>query len=268
MSFADLAPTLTFDQAEETERFYDLAGVREFGIAGTMRMCRRLARVDPPRARKVAAGFRLPGERVCAWAFVALGLAEKDPAGSRCARSCDPRNRPAAGTGYERRPWDRSQRCPGDLSDQSGRIILPVVERVALDRLPDFFWPVALHPQIDADHDDLLWTSYIGSECMLLARYDRDVAAVMFAQMDSYLQALARRKSDRGEYNAAAITGKSCIDPKAAVALLDALGLPERGMSSSNTARTYLAEALGQPAAERWKSRFRHHLGAQLPLDD
>ena len=59
------------------------AGGRELGIWMTMRLCKRLARVDPLRARRFAESLRGPGERVCGWAFVALGLAEKDQAGAR-----------------------------------------------------------------------------------------------------------------------------------------------------------------------------------------
>ena len=51
-------------------------------VRPALRLCRRLARVDPPRARRVAASLGSPGTRACAWASVALGLAEKDKAGA------------------------------------------------------------------------------------------------------------------------------------------------------------------------------------------
>ena len=47
-----------------------------------LRLCRRLARVDPARARRVADSLAGTGTRACAWATVAAGLAEKDKAGA------------------------------------------------------------------------------------------------------------------------------------------------------------------------------------------
>ncbi len=46
--------------------------------------------------------------------------------------------------------------------------ILPIVERVAPERLADVFWrAVALHPRIETDREDQLQSSYIGYECTL-----------------------------------------------------------------------------------------------------
>ena len=48
--------------------------------------------------------------------------------------------------------------------------ILPVVERIAPDRLADVFWrAVALHPRIETDREDQLKSSYIGYECIVVA---------------------------------------------------------------------------------------------------
>ncbi len=47
-----------------------------------MRLCRRLARVDPLIARRVAASQERPAERAMAWAYVALGLADTKKAGA------------------------------------------------------------------------------------------------------------------------------------------------------------------------------------------
>ncbi len=270
LSFAEFAPQLTIDDPAEAERFFNLGAAREIGgISGTMRLCRRLARVDPPRARRVAGSLVGPGERVCAWAFVALGLAEKDRAGAREALD------------HAIEDIDRLRELgasvePGIVFNEvrvmyptnPAALILPVVEQIAPDRLGEVFWrAVALHPRIDIDRDDLLRSSYIGIECMLLARYDRQVAAVLFERMDSYLRSLLTRKSDRGEFTPSTIAGKACLDPQAAVALLEALPEPRGPFIVPYAARVGLAEALGQPAEGRWKSRWRHISGG-LPLDD
>jgi hypothetical protein len=144
------------------------------------------------------------------------------------------------------------------------------VERIAPERLAEVFWrAVALHPRLDVDREDLVRSSYIGNECMLLARYDREVAAVLFEPMDSYLRSLVARKSDRGGFTPSVIVGKACLDPRAAVELLEALPAPRDSslFTPSYAARVYLAEALGPPPEERWKARWRQ-LYAQLPLED
>jgi hypothetical protein len=103
---------------------------------------------------------------------------------------------------------------------------------------------------------------------MLLARYDRDVANVLFEPMDSYLRSLIPKTSESHGFTASAIVAKACLDPQAVVALLDALP-PAQGLGRgepANQARIDLAEALGQPAEKRWVARWRRLY--ELPLDD
>ncbi len=98
-------------------------------------------------------------------------------------------------------------------------IILPVVERVAPERLADVFWrAVALHPRIETDREDQIRTSYLGFECMLLARYDREVSAALFEPVDSYLRALAARTGPAIGFTPSLIVAEGCLDPRAAVA--------------------------------------------------
>jgi len=149
-------------------------------------------------------------------------------------------------------------------------VILPVVERIAPERLAEVFWrAVALHPRIDTDRDEQIQSSYVGFECMLLSRYDRDVAAALFEPMDSYLRSLAARKGPRNEFTTSLIVAKACLDPRAAVAFLESL-TPPRDFSLSNPAheaRLRLAEVLGLPPENRWRRLWRS-LGAQVPLED
>ena len=72
-----------------------------------------------PADRRLASGT---GERACAWAFVALGLAEKDKAGAR--RRSTRRSRRLIGFVNRRRTPNRvpSARGPGDASDEPRRI--------------------------------------------------------------------------------------------------------------------------------------------------
>jgi hypothetical protein len=144
-------------------------------------------------------------------------------------------------------------------------LILPVVERIAPERLADVFWrAVALHPRIETDREDLLQSSFIAHECTLLARYDRDIAAALFEPMDSYLQSPAARQASWGFINTAN-RAKVCIDPRAAVARIDSLN-PPGDLNRSNPAymmRLTLAELLGQTQENRWMRLWRF-MGAQL----
>ena len=106
-------------------------------------------------------------------------------------------------------------------------MILPVVERVAPERLAEVFWrAVALHLRIKTDRETGLIRSNIGFECMLLARYDRQVAAALFEPVDSYLRSLAARTGPRDEFDPSPITAEGCIDPRSAVSLLESLTPP------------------------------------------
>jgi hypothetical protein len=234
-------------------------------------LCRRLARVDPPRARRVAASLGSPGARACAWAFVALGLAEKANVDASLALD------------HAIREIDRireSGPAPEQVYIMDGvrlmyptnpaAVILPVVERVAPDRLAEVFWrAVALHPRLEIDRDNQLQSSCIGFECMLLSHYDRAVAAALFEPMDSYLNAVATRNGPHTEFASSHIVAKACLDPLAAVAFLESL-TPPRDFSRATPsieARFILAEALGLPPEKRWM-RLWYSMGAWVPLDD
>jgi tetratricopeptide (TPR) repeat protein len=82
------------------------------------------------------------------------------------------------------------------------------------------------------------------------------------------LRSLIPKTSESRGFTASAIVAKACLDPQAAVALLDALPAAQ-GLGPSepaNQARIYLAEALGQPPEKRWVARWRQL--SEFPLDD
>jgi RNA polymerase sigma factor (sigma-70 family) len=270
-SFENAAMVLAIAHPAEAERFFNLSEGRATGlITLPLSLCRRLARVDPPRARRVAASLSSPGGRVCAWAYVALGLVEQDRPAALAAlddaiAAIDQLRE--LGPGLE--PGVNQSDVLVMYPTNPAALILPLVERIAPERLAEFFWrAVALHSQFDVNREDRLRTSYIGKECMLLARYDRDVANVLFEPMDSYLRSLTLKTSESRGFTASAIVAKACLDPQAAVALVDALPAAE-GLGQSepaNRARIYLAEALGQPPEKRWVARLRRLY--ELPFDD
>ena len=230
-ALAEVAVQLATDHPAEAEEVFNLregSGDQDHVVFSVLRLCRRLARVDPPRARRVAASLSGTGTRACAWASVAVGLAEKDKAGSSEAldRAIEEIDRlRESGPGPETVYIINGIRLMPPTNPAAQ--ILPVVERIAPDRLAEVFWrAVALHPRIEPNREDLLQTSYMGHECTLLARYDRDVAAVLFEPMSTYLHSTAASQASLAFVNST-IMAEGCIDPRAAVALIESLTRPE-----------------------------------------
>jgi hypothetical protein len=104
---------------------------------------------------------------------------------------------------------------------------------------------------------------------MLLSRYDRQVAAALFEPMDSFIRSVFAEKSRGGELSASVIVAKACLDPKAAVELLEFLETEEAKPQgeASNEARLLLAKVFAAPAEGRWKLLWGS-MSWQLPLDD
>jgi hypothetical protein len=262
-TLAEVAFQLAIDHPAEAEQVFHLreGGKSELSsLPDALRLCRRLARVDPMRARRIAASLGHPGTRACAWAHVALGLAQEDKAGAaeamdRAIQEIDRLRE--SGPGPE----------PGIggllymFRTNPAAMILPVVERIAPERLAEVFWRVvALHPRIRTDREDQLQrSSDIGFECMLLARYDRQVAAALFEPMDSYLRSLAAPTGPLLDFDPSVIWAKGCIYPRSAVALLESLTPPPNSRRSdpAHRARFRLAEVLGMPPESRWMRLWR-----------
>jgi hypothetical protein len=147
---------------------------------------------------------------------------------------------------------------------------LPIVERVAPERLADVFWRAAdLCTRFDLDHEDQFPQSAIGFECMLMARYDRRATAILFAPMDAYLRSIVAEKRRGAAFTACLFLAEACLDPRAAVELVEALP-PARSLSRAeptNEARLAVFEALGHPPDQRWRRNW-HQMNAHLPLED
>jgi RNA polymerase sigma factor (sigma-70 family) len=271
-SYNEVAIHLALEHPAEAEQAFNLYEDR-FGFARdilAMRLCRRLAKVDLPRARRIAAAADTHGARASAWAYTALGAAERDKQAAREAldHSIEAIDRILeSGPGLELVTTVQGATI---YPTNPAVVILPIVEQVAPERLAEFFWrAVALHDRVDPDGEESLLRSGIGFECMLLSRYDRQVAAAFFEPMDSFIRSVYAQKSRGGELSESAIVAKACLDPKAAVELLEFLVTDEpqpRGVDSRQV-RLFLTKAFVAPAAERWKLLWGT-MGWQLPLDD
>jgi RNA polymerase sigma-70 factor (ECF subfamily) len=257
VALVEVAFQLAIDHPAEAEQVFNLreGGQNElYSVQDTLRLCRRLAQVDPPRARRIVASLVSPAIRACAWAYMGLGLAKKDEAGAAEAidrtiqeldrlRESAPGPEPGGG-GFLHLYWTNP-----------AVVLLPVVERVAPERLAEVFWrAVALHTPIKTDRADQLQRSNIGFECTLLAQYDRQVAAAILQPIISYLRSLAARTAPPAEWDPSVIAALGYIDPGSAVALIESVTPPRdsRRSDSTHQARLRLAEVLALPRDNRW----------------
>ncbi len=264
------AVEMALSQPAEAERFFGMMEERSgFTMySTTIRLCRRLAKTDLVRAQRIAAAIETSGTRACAWAFTALGASESDK--GTVEKSLD-RSLEAIDQILESGPGPESMTNLDGIEalypTNPAVVVLPVVEQVAPDRLGEFFWrAVALHERIDPNREDALQRSGIGYECMLLSRYNREVASAFFQPMDSFIQSVLAQKGQSDELTASVIVAKACLDPNAAVELLESLPLSEEPISAANEARMRVANLLWASPRERWMVLWRS-MQAQLPLD-
>ena len=256
-AFAQVACQLATDHPALAEQVFNLRYARDSqssSLFDLLRFCRQLAGVDPQRALRVVDSARDPATRASGFAHVALGLAAKDRAAANDAidhaireidgvRELAPAPEPSMGGVFHLH------------ATNPAAVILPVVERVAPERLAEVYWrAVALHSRVDTEHEALLKRSNASFECMLLARYDRGVAAALFEPLDSYIRGLATDTGPHVELDPSFMTAKGCIDPRAAVVLVESLSTPRDARRGDPTelARIRLAQVLGMPPEKRW----------------
>ncbi len=268
--YREASVEMALSRPADAERFFGLidqrSGIQMYGTA--LRLCRRLAEVDLPRAQRIAAAIETPGARACAWAFTALGSSKRgkqtDP--TALDRALEAIDRVLeSGPGPE--PVTNLDGVLTLYPTNPAAVILPVVEEVAPERLAEFFWrAVALHERFDIDKEDSLQRSAIGVECLILSRYDRQIAALLFEPMDLFIKSVRASGAQANELTASVIVAKACLDPRAAVEFLEWLPVARDELPSSE-ARMRLAHAFSVSAKDRWKVLWRS-MQAQVPLED
>ncbi len=140
--YYQVAFQFALEHPAEAERAFNLyedrAGFNRHILA--LRICRWLAKVDLARARRIAGAVETPGTRACAWAFTALGAAERD---KQAAREALDRSIEAIDHILESGPGlERVTTVQGATLywTNPAVLILPIVEQVAPERLAEFFW--------------------------------------------------------------------------------------------------------------------------------
>ncbi len=256
-ALGNIAIRLAFEHPAEAERVLGLLDEPIWRINGAPRICRRLAQVDLPRAERIAAGLPSPTERAFGWTFVALGLVATDRTGALAALEKALREIESIASEDSYRRFDSNPAVS----------ILPIVERIAPDRVAEVFWlGVALHAPGDDPRNDFGEDHPLIPESMLFSRYDRDVAATLFEPIAAYV----RSRALRGEQDiiVGILHALACLDPKNAVAVVESM--PAAGTLSiaepSNSARYYLAEILALPPERRWMRLWRFNAGCGIAM--
>jgi len=228
-----------------------------------LRVCRRMARADLARARKIldtinqstgSASFPRPAFLPYGLGLMASELTAIDPAKARGLLDeafAGLRELANKGSGNDHYPA---------VSYVMGEL-LPLVERLEPDRLEERLWLTAACRASLAEQPDMDAVRARVILAMLVSRYDRAMAAVISAAALERLPELLTDQSGVYFTNATPIPALAAYDPRAVVALIKALPDSARKVpdqkdpwhTSSIDAQLRLAaaEILGLPVEER-----------------
>ena len=229
-----------------------------------LRLCWSVGKTDPARAKKAIASLTTPRQQACGWALLALALADQDQAAARSALA------------ESIHLIERVDGPPGAsepsrfsiLAFNPAAAILPIVEKVAPERVEEVFWKaVSLLPRADAAGRRGVVFVNRADPAVILARYDRQVADVFLTQ--AVPASPDGTQSDPRDV-VDVIETKAVIDPRAAVNILEALpplndGRDPRASQSRDHACRRLIQCLLESNDEHWQFFWS---GAGRPLGE
>jgi len=183
----------------------------------SVRVCYRMAKADYERARELSEAINNPSVRFYCWGVMAHAIADEDP---QKARELLAEAFNELGTLV-----DAGQRGGNSSYTplKAALSLLPVVEQVDPDRLREYFWRALSFRQNANIGKEMSGLDYLGTDPVLgafLARYDRDVAAVLIRPHYEWLSP----NVDEWEYFL--FGGLAAVDPAEAVHLVSQL--PEK----------------------------------------
>ncbi len=256
-TYGNIAIRLAFEHPAECEAVLNQIEEPIWRIHGAPRVCRRLVRNDLARAKRIAASLPNPPDRAYAWTFLADGLSASDRTGAsaaldRALSEIDAIDRRDASHIYDANP---------------AASILPLVERIAPERVAEVFWrAVALSTPGDDPRTDFGGDNPLAAEALLLSRYDRDVAATLFEPVAAFVRSRSLR--DGNDIIPAVLLALTGIDPRTAVDVVESLP-PARTLDlndRTNWARITVAETLAMPPDWRWMRIWRFHAGCGIAM--
>lgn len=223
------------------------------------RVCYRMARVDLPRARRIAGTIEDPIQRAFTLGVMAQALADRDKrAASRLLAEAFDELGHASDAGL-----GTTAESPAVV----GASLLPAVEATDPTRVSEYLWrSLAFRPPTPVDQAREAATAQaVVTVAMRLARYDRDLARML-------LEPFARREG-RSPRILAEIDGRlvpvaaAAIDPRWAVDLVEALPDPPdvEVQRPKNRARLAVVQMLTRRGEARWKHLQWNYMHLWVP---
>jgi hypothetical protein len=203
-------------------------------------IARKMATVDPVRARTLTDLSQRYFEHPQTYVFLAHGMNSRDRAAADQALQ-------AAIHGIDRLMEEKAEYSP---MFESRQVLLPMVEQVDATLVSEFFWrAVASRPSVGNPRS--VSVEPLSSLVLLLAWYDRDVAAALFETIQDQM-----KQSDAPAPVRAStmFLGWSVFDPRAAVARLESIPLNSKLDLAADSARQAVAESLDLPREARWRA--------------
>lgn len=125
---------------------------------------------------------------------------------------------------------------------------------------------VSEQPPGDDPRDDFGRDHNLIDNALLLSRYDRNVAATLFAPVAAFTRSTPLRRNS--DLTPSTVLALGCIDPQAAVVVIERLPRPLSLdiNDPTNWARQTLAEHLAMPPDRRWMRIWRSHSGCGIAM--
>jgi hypothetical protein len=210
------------------------------------RVCYRMAPADLDRAKQIATGVSDAYQSAQAHAVMAQALAKTQPAAARELLDL-------AFVVLEESKDDKGSTDLGHDRSSVAASLLPIAELIDPELVDEFLWrAVSLRRQL-AENDQPSPSDRPRSDrpdlsdvrlALMLARYDRAVAEVLFAPHGKRLPAETSRRDE----TAAVLSTAAILDPRQAAAMVE--GLPDGDVKSE--ARQRLAKFLSRDETECW----------------
>jgi hypothetical protein len=220
----------------------------------TLRTCQNMARTDLPRARRLAQAQQESSSRASALVFAASGLPSSEHDAARA---------------LVRRALEEIDQ--GDMGANRNFItlpaLLPLVEAVDPGLVPELFWRGVADLAPDDDPRSESGRGDMVRGALLLARYDRKVAAAL---LDTAAEAGPAPGTKPRAMSPAALLLLAAIDPRRAAQAVETMPDPADSDSRSIGTRVILSEFLGRATQARWADVWRSSsgLGAVLGPSD
>jgi hypothetical protein len=237
-ALANIAVRIAADNPAEAEHILRRIENPLGRVGGICRACLSMAASDPARARRIVKLAQGAIYRADALLFLAVGLKGRD--------------RRASVEAF-RAAVIEIDRYLEEQTDEPfrGRQIagtLALVEQIDPALVPEVFWrAVAARPSIGDPRKTFDYPSI--RIAPLLARYDREAAAVLLRPIRAELE----RSDDLGSRSALNFIALALIDPRGAAARLAAIGSSPKADADSNWAITEVAECLARSGPARWR---------------